>query len=80
MVNADMNPTPPKVIKREACLQTKGLSGLSKDLGPKKRPKTLWREESKEIKHSMKVEDGGVHRKKYDGRCTKQWVRIPKTT
>jgi hypothetical protein len=26
----------------------------------------------------MKVEEGGVHCKKYDGCCTKQWVKIPK--
>jgi len=35
--------------------------GLSNDLRPKKRPNTWKREESKEIKDSMKVEDGGVH-------------------
>jgi hypothetical protein len=34
----------------------------------------------KEIRNSMKVENGGVHRKKYDGRCMKQQVRIPKAT
>ncbi len=28
----------------------------------------------------MKVEDEGVHRKRYDGRCTKQQVRILKAT
>jgi hypothetical protein len=28
----------------------------------------------------MKVEDGGVHLKKYDGHCMKQQVRIPKAT
>jgi hypothetical protein len=28
----------------------------------------------------MKVEDGGVHPKRYNGCCTKQWVRIPKGT
>jgi hypothetical protein len=22
----------------------------------------------------MKVEDGGVHRKRYDGHCMKQWI------
>jgi hypothetical protein len=26
----------------------------------------------------MKVEDGGVHHKKYDGYCMKQRVTIPK--
>ncbi len=35
-------------------------------------------EESKEIKDYMKVEDGSVHRKKYNGSCMKQWVKIPK--
>ncbi len=75
-----MSPTSLKVIGREACLQAKGPFGLSKDPRPKMRPNTLWREESKEIKDSMKVEDGGVHRKRYNGCCTKQWVRIPKAT
>jgi hypothetical protein len=28
----------------------------------------------------MKVENGGVHRKKYESHCTKQWVKIPKAT
>jgi hypothetical protein len=28
----------------------------------------------------MKVEDGGVHYKRYDGHCTKQRIRIPKVT
>jgi len=36
MVDVDMNPMPPKFIRREVCLQVKGLYGLSKDLGPKK--------------------------------------------
>ncbi len=51
-----MNLTPPKVIGREVCLQAEGLYGLSKDLGPKRCPNTLWREESKEIRDFMKVE------------------------
>jgi hypothetical protein len=25
----------------------------------------------------MKVEEGNVHHKKYNGHCTKQWVKIP---
>jgi hypothetical protein len=75
-----MNLTPLKVIGREACLRTKGLLRLSKDLGPKRHPNTLWREESKEIKDFMKVEDGGVHCKRYYGRCTKQRIIIPKAT
>jgi hypothetical protein len=35
MVDVDMNPTPPKIIEKEACLQAKGPSKLSKDLRPK---------------------------------------------
>ncbi len=80
MVNVDMNSTPLKVIGREACLWIKNLSWLSKDPGPKKHPNTLWREESKEIKDFMKVEDGVVRCKKYDGRCMKQRIKIPKAT
>jgi hypothetical protein len=80
MANANMSSTPLKVIGKEAYLRTKGLSGLSKDLEPKRRPNILWREKSKEIRDFMKVEDGGVHLKKYDGHCMKQQVRIPKAT
>jgi hypothetical protein len=36
------------------------------------------REESKEIRNSVKVENGGVHYKRYNGCCTKQRVKIPK--
>jgi hypothetical protein len=32
------------------------------------------------MKDSFKVEEGGVHCKKYDGQCTKQWIKIPKVT
>jgi len=28
----------------------------------------------------MKVEEGGVHHKKYEGHCMKQWIKIPKAT
>jgi hypothetical protein len=35
MVDVDMNPTPPKVIKRKACLRTRSFYGLSKNLKPK---------------------------------------------
>jgi hypothetical protein len=80
MVDVDMNLTPLKIIEREICLQTKGLFGLSKDLESKKHLNTLWREESKEIRDSMKVEDGGVHCKKYNGHYTKQRIIIPKAT
>jgi len=45
MVDVNMNPTPLKVIGREACLQTKGLYGLSNDPGPKRRLNILWNEE-----------------------------------
>jgi hypothetical protein len=36
-------------------------------------------EKSKEIKDFAKVEDGGVHHKRYDGCCMKQQIRIPKS-
>jgi len=36
----NMNPMPPRIIGREACLWAKGLSRLSKDLGPKRCPNT----------------------------------------
>jgi hypothetical protein len=35
-----MNLMPPKVIGKEACFHARGPSKLSKDLGPKKHPKT----------------------------------------
>jgi hypothetical protein len=57
---------------------TKGPSRLLKDPGPKRHPNILWKEESKEIKDFMKVEDGNVHYKRYDGHCTKQQIKIPK--
>jgi hypothetical protein len=79
MVDVDMNLMPSKVIGREACLQAKGSLGL-KDLRPKRHPNILWREKLKEMKDSMKVEDGGVHCKRYDGCCAKQRVRIPMAT
>ncbi len=66
-----MSPTPPKIIGKEACLQAKCPFRLSKDHGPKRHPNILWKEESKEIKDFLKVGDGGVHRKKYDGHYTK---------
>jgi hypothetical protein len=34
---------------------------LSKDFGPKRHSNTLKREESKEVRNSMKMEEGGVH-------------------
>jgi hypothetical protein len=78
MVDVNMSLMPLKVMKK-VCLWTKGLFGLSKYPGPKKRPNVLWKEESKEIRDFMKVEDGGVHYKIYDGCCMKQ-IKIPKAT
>ncbi len=54
MVDVNMNLMPLKVIGREASLRTKGPFGLSKDPKPKRRPNTWKKEESKEIKDSMK--------------------------
>jgi hypothetical protein len=45
--------------------------GLSKDPEPNRCPNTLKRDESKEVKDFMKVEKGSVHRKRYNGYCTK---------
>jgi hypothetical protein len=45
MVDVDMNPTPPKVIGREVCLQVKSLFRLSKDPRPKRHPNILWGKE-----------------------------------
>ncbi len=67
-----MNSTPLKIIGREACLPAKGPFGLLKDPASKRRPNILWREKSKEIRDFMKVENGGVHRRKYNGGCMKQ--------
>jgi len=66
MVDVNMNLKLSKFIRREACLQAKGPSRLSKDPGPKRHPNTLWKKESKQIKDFMKVEDGSVHCKRYD--------------
>jgi hypothetical protein len=77
MVDVNMSLKPSKVIRREACLRTKGPSRLSKDPGPKRHPNILWKKMSKQIKDFMKVEDGSVHCKTYDGCCKKQQVKIP---
>jgi hypothetical protein len=69
---------PSRVIGREVCLRIRGLSKLSKDLGPKRCLNTWKNEEPKETRESMKVEEGGVHHNIYDGRCKKQWVKILK--
>ncbi len=40
---------------------------------------TFKRKESfKKTRESMKTTKGGVHCNRYDGHCTKQWVKIPK--
>jgi hypothetical protein len=80
MVDVNMSPMPPKVIRKEACLGTKVPSGLLKDPGPKRCPNTLWRGESKEMKDSVMVEDGGVHCNIYNGHCMIQKIRISKPT
>jgi hypothetical protein len=36
--------------------------------------------ESKEIRDFMKMENGSMHRKRYDGRCMKQKIKILKAT
>lgn len=78
MVVVGMSLVPLRVIGREICLRVRGLSKLSKDLGPKKHLNT-WKKESKETRESMKMEEGGVHHNRYDDHCKKQWVKIPKT-
>jgi len=75
-----MNLTPPEIIGKKACLRVISLFGLSKYLRPKRHPNLLWNEELKEIKDFMKVEDGGVHHKRYNGCCMKQQFKIPKAT
>ncbi len=59
-----MNLMPLKVIGKEVCLQVKGPFKLSKDPRPKRHLNILWKEELKEIRDFMKVEDGGLHRKR----------------
>ncbi len=80
MVVVGMRPMPPKAIEIKAYLQARSFSKLSKDHGPKRHPNTWRREESKEIRDSMKMENGSVHRIRYNGYCMKQWIRIPKVT
>ncbi len=67
-----MNMTPPKVIRKDVYLQIKGPYGLSKDPRPKRRPNILKKGDSNKKKDYVKVEDEGVHRKRYNGHCTKQ--------
>jgi hypothetical protein len=40
MVDVGMNLMPSKIIGKEACLWTRGLSKLSNDFGPKNHPNT----------------------------------------
>jgi hypothetical protein len=56
MVDVDMNPTPMKVIRNEACLRTKGPFRLLKDHGPKRRFKHL---KEGRIKGSKKLHESG---------------------
>ncbi len=80
MVVIDMKSMPPKAIRREACLWTRGPSWLSKDPRPKRRPNIWKREESKETMDVMKVKNGDVHHDKYNDHYMKQWIKIPKAT
>jgi hypothetical protein len=77
MILINMNSMPPKVIKRKSCLLAKSLFKLSKYFESKRHP-NIWKEESKKIRDFIKVKKGGVHHKRYDGHCTKQWIKIPK--
>jgi len=80
MVTVNMSSMSSKVIGKKVCLCARSPFGLSKDPGPKRHPNTWRREESQKKKGFMKVEEGGVHHKKYEGHCMKQWVKIPKAT
>jgi hypothetical protein len=71
MVTVGLSLMPSKVIGRKVFLWARAPFGLSKDHGPKVHPNISRRKESKEMKDSTKVEEEGVHRKKYDGRCMK---------
>jgi hypothetical protein len=72
MVDVNMNLIPLKIIQKEACVQTKGPSRLSKDPRPEMHPNIIWKRDPKEIKVFMKLEDEGVHHKKHIGSCMKQ--------
>ncbi len=80
MVDVNVNSMPPKVIGKEARLRTRGPFGLSKNLGPKRCPNIWRRKEFFKINDPVKVENGGVRHKKYNGCCMKQWIKIPTTT
>jgi hypothetical protein len=72
-----MNLLPPKVIKKKTCLLTRGLW---KYFESNKHP-NIWKKEEwkNKIRDFIKVKKGGMHRKRYNGDCTKQWIRISKT-
>jgi hypothetical protein len=80
MVDVDMKLMPSIVIWRKICLWIKSLFRLSKDHGPKRHLNIEGGKNLKNKKDFVNVEDGGVHHKKYDGHCIKQWVRISKAT
>ncbi len=52
IVDVVMCPMPPKVIGKEACLWARSPLGLSKDLGPKRRPNIEGRK-SKKIQKNL---------------------------
>jgi len=75
-----MSLTPPNVIGGMFVYKLKVIMGYERIMDPKMHPNILWKEKSKEIRDSMKVEDGNVHHKRYNGHYTKQWIRILKAT
>jgi hypothetical protein len=80
MVDVNMSSTPPNVIGGMFVYKLKVIMGYQRIMDPKMHPKFLWKEKSKEIRDFMKVEDGSVHHKKYNGHYTKQRIKIPKAT
>jgi hypothetical protein len=82
MVVVYMNLMPSIAIRREACLRVRSPFGLtlSKHFEPKRHPNTWKKEESKDARKSMKVEEGSVHHNRYNGCCMNQWIEIPKAT
>jgi hypothetical protein len=78
MVAISMSSMLLKVIGKETCLRVKSLWAIK---GSWTLNLITWtKDELKEIKDSIKVENGGVHHKKYDGRYMKQWVKIQNAT
>jgi hypothetical protein len=72
MVAIDMSMMPLKKIGNFFCLRVKGPFGLSKDLAPKRCLTFEKSSKSKEIRESMKGEEGNVHHNKYGGCCINQ--------